>query len=78
MLLKLAAIGAIGYVGYRYFARETHSSHAAYAKGQASGNHTDVRDAGPEAMRDSDPQNWTATDQASDESFPASDPPGNY
>lgn len=37
----------------------------------------DVRDAGPEAMRDP-PKQWTAEDQYSDESFPASDPPGNY
>lgn len=78
MLLKLAAIGAIGYAGYRYFTREAHSNHAAYATRQASGNHTDVRDAGPEAMRDSGQREWTRTDQASDESFPASDPPGNY
>jgi hypothetical protein len=33
-----------------------------------------VRPAGPEAMRDP-PQDWEPSDQASDESFPASDPP---
>ena len=33
-----------------------------------------ARSAGPEAMRDP-PQDWEKTDQASDESFPASDPP---
>lgn len=33
-----------------------------------------VRPAGPEAMRDR-PRQWTALDEASDESFPASDPP---
>lgn len=32
------------------------------------------RSAGPEAMRDP-PRDWEKTDQASDESFPASDPP---
>ena len=32
------------------------------------------RSAGPEAMRDP-PGKWEKTDQASDESFPASDPP---
>lgn len=78
MLLKLAALGAIGYAGYRYFTREASASHAAFADGQASGSHTDVRDAGPEAMRDPVQQEWTGTDQAIDESFPASDPPGNY
>jgi hypothetical protein len=34
-----------------------------------------ARSAGPEAMRDP-PADWEKTDQASDESFPASDPPG--
>jgi hypothetical protein len=33
-----------------------------------------ARSAGPEAMRDP-PKEWDEADQASDESFPASDPP---
>lgn len=33
-----------------------------------------ARSAGPEAMRDP-PADWERTDQASDESYPASDPP---
>lgn len=33
-----------------------------------------ARSAGPDAMRDP-PEQWDAEDQASDESFPASDPP---
>jgi hypothetical protein len=33
-----------------------------------------TRSAGPDAMRDP-PREWTAADEASDESFPASDPP---
>jgi hypothetical protein len=33
-----------------------------------------ARSAGPEAMRDP-PKEWEQVDQASDESFPASDPP---
>jgi hypothetical protein len=78
MLFKLAAIGAIGYVGYRYLTRAAETNHAAYAAGQVSGHHTDVRDAGPEAMRDPTDRPWTDTDQQIDESFPASDPPGNY
>lgn len=36
-----------------------------------------VRDAGPDAM-DNPPERWTETDEASDESFPASDPPAKY
>ena len=33
-----------------------------------------ARQAGPDAMRDP-PENWSQVDEASDESFPASDPP---
>ena len=33
-----------------------------------------ARQAGPESMRDP-PKSWTKVDEASDESFPASDPP---
>lgn len=33
-----------------------------------------VRDAGPEAMQNA-PRRWDKVDEASDESFPASDPP---
>lgn len=36
-----------------------------------------VRDAGPEAMQNP-PKKWDGADQASDESFPASDPPAKY
>jgi hypothetical protein len=36
-----------------------------------------VRDAGPEAMANP-PRRWDQVDQQADESFPASDPPGNY
>lgn len=35
-----------------------------------------IRNAGPEAMRTLPTRAWTATDETSDESFPASDPPG--
>ena len=40
----------------------------------AVGNSGNVRPAGPSAMRDP-PKEWTKVDEASDESFPASDPP---
>jgi hypothetical protein len=36
-----------------------------------------VRNAGPESMQDP-PKQWDQTDEASDESFPASDPPAKY
>lgn len=40
-------------------------------------NFDQTRSAGPAAMRDGD-QDWDPVDQASDESFPASDPPSTY
>ena len=36
-----------------------------------------VRDAGPDNMQ-APPHKWDIVDQTVDESFPASDPPGNY
>ncbi|MFT5776315.1 hypothetical protein [Hyphomonas sp.] len=36
-----------------------------------------IRPAGPENM-ENPPEEWDEVDQESDESFPASDPPGNY
>lgn len=36
-----------------------------------------VRVAGPSQMRNP-PRNWDMVDETVDESFPASDPPGNY
>jgi hypothetical protein len=36
-----------------------------------------VRPAGPETMK-MPPRGWSKTDEEADESFPASDPPGNY
>jgi hypothetical protein len=37
-----------------------------------------VRDAGPEWQEGIEPEDWDIVDEQSDESFPASDPPGNY
>ncbi len=37
----------------------------------------EVRDAGPDAMHDKPVRKWDEVDEASDESFPASDPPSH-
>ena len=80
-LLKLALAGAAAFGLYRYATRcrtAAATDRAAFAPGESDGtNLTQVRNAGPEAMR-SAPRPWDKADQASDESFPASDPPGNY
>jgi hypothetical protein len=36
-----------------------------------------IRPAGPESMQ-TPPKTWDVVDEQSDQSFPASDPPGNY
>lgn len=81
-LLRLTALGTLGYVGYQYyqknFGKTADQSAPAFAGGQPSSEHTNVRDAGPDAMRDDTAADWSKTDQASDESFPASDPPSTY
>jgi hypothetical protein len=79
-LFKLAFVGAVAYGLYRYATQqnETRLGHAAFASGESDGsNFAKVRHAGPEGMR-SDPKEWDKADEASDESFPASDPPATY
>ena len=78
-LIKLAFAGAAAYALYRYVTRpHPHEGHAAFAAGETDGaNFAKVRNAGPEGMR-SDPPEWDKADEASDESFPASDPPATY
>lgn len=45
------------------------------AESEPVGGYQHVRSAGPDGMRDPPRRAWTKVDQASDESFPASDPP---
>jgi hypothetical protein len=73
-LIKLALAAASSYAIYRYATRNREVHRAAFANGEATGGSVDVRNAGPEGMR-SDPPEWDKVDEASDESFPASDPP---
>ena len=75
MLLKLITASAIGYGLYRYATRQAEpTTPVAFAEGEATPGFAPVRNAGPEAMA-SDPKKWDKVDEASDESFPASDPP---
>ena len=73
-------VGVVLALGFlrRMFAPRTPRRNAAYAENQPHDSHFDIRDAGPEAMRDPCGREWTETDEDGDESFPASDPPGGY
>jgi hypothetical protein len=77
--LGLLAAGAAGFfASRRWLARSDDEPHApALTHGGAHGavgQSGNVRPAGPSAMRDP-PERWGRVDEASDESFPASDPP---
>jgi hypothetical protein len=77
-LIRLALTGAAGYALYKYATREAEGQ-AAFA-GSAKvpdDNFSKVRDAGPQEMANA-PKTWNKVDEASDESFPASDPPSTY
>ncbi len=74
MLVKLAFAAAVAYGLHRYINRDKVLDRAAFATGESTPGPVEVRNAGPEAMA-SDPPEWDNIDQASDESYPASDPP---
>jgi hypothetical protein len=60
-----------------FMARERAAGRADPEAGEAGRDHTYVRPAGTDRMEMA-PASWSKTDEESDESFPASDPPGNY
>jgi hypothetical protein len=77
----LATIGAAacGYAAVTVYRRWSDSGHGgapalAHDEHHAADDFSATRSAGPDAMRDP-PKRWNEVDQASDESFPASDPP---
>ena len=77
-IIKLATAGLAGYALYRWFGRKAPGHRAAFADGEAnSDGFCQVRNAGPDAMSSGAGQ-WDRVDQASDESFPASDPPATF
>lgn len=75
---KILLAGAAGYLGYHFLSGKKNSQNAAFAPDQPHQDHTDVRDSGPQAMRDPPKGEWSGVDEDSDQSFPASDPPGGY
>ena len=78
MLVRMLSLGLLSLVGYRFLKPKHRTVNAAYANDQPHDYPTEIRDAGPEAMRDPPEGEWTETDEDLDESFPASDPPGGY
>jgi hypothetical protein len=77
-LLKFLAAGTASYAVYKLLAKSAPPERAAFASGEATkSGAAQVRNAGPKAMRNR-PSEWDRVDQASDESFPASDPPATY
>lgn len=85
-LLKLAALGVLGYAGYKYYEKTQADKARSYSNPRLAGapaggqlaSFPHVRNAGPEEMTDKPRREWTAADETSDESFPASDPPARY
>jgi hypothetical protein len=78
-LLGLLAIGAGAYVWSQRGANQREGqARAAFADDQSGTGDNPVRDSGPDAMRDPSSRDWSGVDEASDQSFPASDPPANY
>ncbi len=72
-----AAVAAASAALFAFGRRRTESGERdapAHSTGKIEPSHGATRSAGPEAMRDP-PSDWSQVDQASDESFPASDPP---
>lgn len=70
-----AAVSAIGVALKRWL----EGPHEARAPGEGAGvreGEGTVRNAGPDATRTAPARQWQKEDEASDESFPASDPPG--
>jgi hypothetical protein len=79
-LLTISVAAAAAYGLYRYVWSRSRghdaSPRAAFATGESTPGPVDIRNAGPDAMAGDHPH-WDSIDQASDESYPASDPPAS-
>lgn len=69
---KILIMGLVGYAISRAFSHPDRGD-GRLRPPRARG----IRQSGPREMKDP-PRDWDLTDERSDESFPASDPPGNY
>lgn len=76
-LIRTLVVGTLFGAGINYLMKRSKGGSPAYAGAGQPENFSNVRNAGPEEMRDS-PGKWNQVDEESDASFPASDPPANY
>ena len=74
MILKLAALGALGYAGYRYYEKnKADENGVAFAGGEPEGA---FRNAGSASTASH--EQMSRTDEALDETYPASDATAKY
>ena len=74
MLLKLLTLGGLGYAGYRYYEKnKVDQNGVAFAGGEPEGS---FRNAGSASTASHD--RMSSTDEALDETYPASDATAKY
>lgn len=80
LLAKLAALAAVGTCAAKCLqSRQKTNQHSGFDEKESGRDVPNpVRNAGPDAMRTHTSQKWDSVDDASDASFPASDPPATY